>query len=86
MPAPQNKRRHSTALGSGSGRSIEAPQKRARIQDARQIAVQTTDEAFKNGELNVDRFVKAREWEIRALELGVKAAKLVSTDGRCLTI
>lgn len=51
--------------------------KRARIDDARSIAKQTTDAAFSNGELNVDQFIKAREFEIRALERGIRASKNV---------
>lgn len=50
-------------------------QKRIKTQDARQIAAQTSDKALCNGELDVDKFVKAREWEIRALEAGMRGAK-----------
>ncbi|KAI9817572.1 MAG: hypothetical protein M1827_001184 [Pycnora praestabilis] len=49
--------------------------KRAKIQDARTIAVQTSDKALNNGQLDVDKFVKAREYEIRALEAGLGGAK-----------
>lgn len=45
------------------------------VRDARTIAAQTTSKAFKNGELDVDKFVKAREYEIRALEDGMSRAK-----------
>ena len=37
--------------------------------------MQTADSAFNNGELNVERFVKAREYEIRALEKGIRSSK-----------
>ncbi|KAI9822935.1 MAG: hypothetical protein M1832_002960 [Thelocarpon impressellum] len=53
--------------------------KRAKTQDARQIAVQASDKALKNGELDVDKFVKARQWEIRALEAGMRGAKKALT-------
>ena len=43
--------------------------------DARTIATQTTGQAFKNGEVDVDKFVKAREFEINALEQGLKRAQ-----------
>jgi ribonuclease P/MRP protein subunit POP1 len=43
--------------------------------EARQIAAQTKDKAYGDGELNVEKFVKAREFEIKALEDGMKNAK-----------
>ena len=43
--------------------------------DARTLAVQTSSKAFKNGELDVGAFVKAREYEIRALEDGMARAR-----------
>jgi ribonuclease P/MRP protein subunit POP1 len=43
--------------------------------DARTLAVQTSSKAFKNGELDVGAFVKAREYEIRALEEGMMRAR-----------
>lgn len=50
--------------------------KRQKIQrDARTLAVQTSSKAFKNGELDVGAFVKAREYEIRALEQGMARAR-----------
>ena len=49
--------------------------KRAKIIDVRKISNQAVDKAFSNGELNVDKFVRAREYEIKALEEGLKSAK-----------
>nr|POE79400.1 ribonucleases p/mrp protein subunit pop1 [Quercus suber] len=43
--------------------------------DARTLSTQTTSKAFKNGELDVENFVKAREYEIRALEDGLTRSK-----------
>lgn len=43
--------------------------------DARTLAVQTTSKAFKNGELDVGAFVKAREYEIQALEQGLERSR-----------
>ncbi|KAF2669038.1 POPLD-domain-containing protein [Microthyrium microscopicum] len=40
----------------------------------RNLPVQSSDEAFSNGQLDVAKFVKAREFEIRALEDGIKQA------------
>lgn len=55
--------------------------KRQKIQrDARTIAVQTTSKAFKNGELDVGTFVKAREYEIKALEEGLMRSKKALTQ------
>lgn len=43
--------------------------------EARTIAAQTKDKAYGDGELNVEKFVKAREFEIKALEEGMKKSK-----------
>ena len=48
---------------------------RARLRDARTISKQTSLIAFKNGELDVEKFVKAREYEICALEDGMSKSK-----------
>jgi len=42
--------------------------KRVKLQDARQIAVQSSDKALRAGEINVNAFVEARKFEIKALE------------------
>ena len=42
--------------------------KRFKSQGARAIAVQSTGQAFQNGEIDVQKYVKSREFEIRALE------------------
>jgi ribonuclease P/MRP protein subunit POP1 len=52
--------------------------KRAKILDARAIATQSSDKALKSGRLDVNAFVQAREFEIRALEEGMASAKYVS--------
>lgn len=49
--------------------------KRAKVDEARRITTQPTNSAFNNGELNVDQFVRSREFEIRALEEGIKSSK-----------
>jgi ribonuclease P/MRP protein subunit POP1 len=43
--------------------------------DLREISTQTVDAAFSNGELDVNKFVSAREFEIKALEDGMRAAR-----------
>jgi hypothetical protein len=50
--------------------------KRAKIVDARTILTESSDKALNNrGELDVGAFVKAREFEIRALEDGMANSK-----------
>jgi ribonuclease P/MRP protein subunit POP1 len=39
------------------------------------IRAQTLDQAFEDGQVDVNQFVRAREYEIRALENGIRAAK-----------
>lgn len=55
------------------------PDHRAKQRDARQLAAQTSGKAFRNGELDVDRFVRSREFEIRALEEGMARSKKALT-------
>ena len=49
------------------------------MRDARTLASQTSSKAFKHGELDVDKFVKSREYEIRALEQGLARSKKALT-------
>jgi len=49
--------------------------KRVKIYDARSILNQSGDSALKNGELDVTSFLKAREFEIKALENGMQKSK-----------
>ena len=53
------------------------PPKISKIYDARQILTKASDPALNNatGELNVASFVKAREFEIKALEQSIVACK-----------
>lgn len=51
-----------------------------KARDARQLATQTSSKAFKHGELDVDKFVKSREYEIRALEQGLIRSKKALTQ------
>jgi len=52
----------------------------AKARDARHLATQTSSKAFKHGELDVDKFVKSREYEIRALEQGLVRSKKALTQ------
>ncbi|RCI13795.1 hypothetical protein L249_8282 [Ophiocordyceps polyrhachis-furcata BCC 54312] len=57
-----------------------ARQKRAKIHAARSIPVQPPDAAFKDGELDLQAFVAAHEFEIRALEQSMASSKAVSAS------
>lgn len=61
--------------GGSQGSQSSRSRKRIKMQDARVIATQTTTQAFENGEIDVDKFVKARAYEITALEEGMQRAK-----------
>ncbi len=52
-----------------------APKKRQRVTDARLIAVQSSGQAFKNGEIDVQKYLRAREFEVHALEECLSRAK-----------
>jgi len=58
--------------------SFRAPNE-SKIQDARTILTQTADAALSNGELDLNAFLKAREFEIKALEDGMSRAKNART-------
>lgn len=71
QPANPNLKRKHNGTPDQPGRN----KKRARVQDARVISTQTSGKAFGSGEIDVDKFVKAREFEIKALEDGMRRAK-----------
>lgn len=52
---------------------------RSKQRDARALSTQLSSKAFRNGELDVGSFVKAREYEIRALEEGMSRSKKALT-------
>lgn len=58
-----------------------ADRKRIKIRDARTLAVQSSDAALSNtGDLDVSAFVAAREFEIKALENGIRDSKNALTS------
>ena len=68
VQAAGQKRKAQTASSAG--------RKRQKIQDIRQIPVQHRDAAVSaTGELDVASFVKAREYEINALEKSIQSSK-----------
>ncbi|KJX99714.1 ribonuclease P complex subunit Pop1 like protein [Zymoseptoria brevis] len=55
------------------------PDHRSKQRDARMLSTQLSSAALRNGELDVEKFVKAREYEIRALEEGMTRSKKALT-------
>lgn len=82
-PAPNLKKRKDPPTASIKSKSSNQPPSkkpkpndhRAKQRHARQLATQTASKAFSNGALDVDKFVKAREYEIRALEQGMQRSR-----------
>ncbi|PSR87250.1 ribonucleases P/MRP protein subunit POP1-domain-containing protein [Coniella lustricola] len=52
--------------------------KRTKVQDARSLRAQPADAALKDGSLDLQAFLAAREYEIRALTAGMSASKNVN--------
>lgn len=81
MSAPGNPRKRGLPSSDSSPFSQKPPvtqaqdRKRLKIQDARAIAVQSTEPALKAGQLDINLFVKSREFEIRALEDAMASSK-----------
>jgi ribonuclease P/MRP protein subunit POP1 len=55
------------------------PDHRSKQRDARQLSAQCSSKALKNGELDVDKFIKARDYEIKALQDGMSRSKQALT-------
>ena len=53
--------------------------KRVKLQDARSILTQAADAALNNGELDLQSFLKSREFEIKALQDGMQKSKKALT-------
>ena len=71
-PNPPQKRKFDPKAVPTTNRSA----KRAKTTDARTILTQNPDKALsKNGDLDVSAFVKAREFEIRAMGASMAASK-----------
>jgi ribonuclease P/MRP protein subunit POP1 len=68
------------AKGHGrDGRSTGRVQKRAKFIEARSIQTQPSDAALKGGELDLQAFLNAREFEIAALEESMRKTKAASS-------
>ncbi|OJJ43119.1 hypothetical protein ASPZODRAFT_19811 [Penicilliopsis zonata CBS 506.65] len=78
---PSSSRRQPGQQASASASASAAARKRAKTQDARSLAVQAADAALSaTGELDVAAFIAAREFEIRALEKGMKRSREALTS------
>ncbi|KAH9819763.1 Ribonucleases P/MRP protein subunit pop1 [Teratosphaeria destructans] len=77
QPQNRNKKRKDPPTQASKGGNDKRPRfdHRSKQRDAKIISTQATGKAFKNGELDVDKFVKAREFEIRALENGMQRSR-----------
>lgn len=76
-PAANKQRPGGTSQG--NARSDTFMQKRAKVYAARNIPVQPADSALKDGELDLQAFVAAHEFEIRSLEQSMATSKAVSS-------
>ncbi|OAA42763.1 Ribonuclease P/MRP, subunit POP1 [Metarhizium rileyi] len=70
----------SSANGSVSARSDASRQRRAKLHSARHIPAQPADAALKDGELDLQAFVAAHEFEIRSLEQSMATSQAVSSS------
>ncbi|KAK6526677.1 hypothetical protein TWF281_009880 [Arthrobotrys megalospora] len=78
VPAPTRKRKFHEANPSGSsksGKPAKTQDKRRKRQDAREISVQTSENAFWDGQFDPVSFVNAREYEIKSLLRSMNSSK-----------
>ncbi|KAF9879421.1 POPLD domain-containing protein [Colletotrichum karsti] len=66
--------------GNGGGGGGGWAQKRVKIRQDREIAAQQSDAALKDGELDLQAFLNAREFEIKALEESMRHTKGEATS------
>ncbi|KAF4779629.1 POPLD domain-containing protein [Colletotrichum scovillei] len=66
--------------GGGGGGGGGWAQKRVKIRQDREIAAQSSDAALRDGELDLQSFLNAREFEIRALEESMRHTKAEATS------
>ena len=74
-PAKKRKEAPTVINSHNSANKKQKTDHRARQRDARALSTQTSSKAFANGALDVDTFVKAREFEMRALDSGMQRSK-----------
>lgn len=73
-PPFNNNNNNKDDRGGGAARAF----KRVKVKDARSIRSQPADAALKDGELDLQAFLNARQFEIRALEDGMRKSKAVN--------
>ncbi|KAK1590878.1 POPLD domain-containing protein [Colletotrichum navitas] len=79
-PSGDNGSRPSNGRDGGNGGGGGWAQKRVKIRNDREIAAQPSDAALKDGELDLQAFLNAREFEIRALEESMRHTKAEATS------
>ncbi|GJN67348.1 hypothetical protein PLICBS_001372 [Purpureocillium lilacinum] len=72
--------RRKGASPAANGRSDAIHQKRTKLHAARNVPAQPADAALKDGELDLQAFIAAREFEIKSLEQSMATSKAVSTS------
>ncbi|KAK7729844.1 Ribonucleases P/MRP protein subunit pop1 [Cytospora paraplurivora] len=77
---PFNNNRDGRGGGGGGGGNDGGARafKRVKVKDARSIRSQPADAALKDGELDLQAFLNARQFEIRALEDGMRKSKALN--------
>lgn len=73
--APDSKKRKEADQQGQQSRPPARPQKRVKFQDARNIRSQPPDAALDDGKLDLQKFLNAREFEIKALETSMRKCK-----------
>jgi ribonuclease P/MRP protein subunit POP1 len=71
---PAGNKRKDAPQAQAAGRAS----KRGKVQDARSIRSQPADAALRNGELDLQAFLSARQFEIEALEDGMRKSKALN--------
>lgn len=86
-PTDNVKKRKEVPQDSGSSKSLHGNDdrgggarfhKRVKVHDARSLRAQPADAALNNGELDLQAFLNAREFEIKALTEGMRKSKAVN--------
>ncbi|KAG5929798.1 hypothetical protein E4U42_004522 [Claviceps africana] len=79
-PGPSSAKRGAAPAGGANGRSDVFRQKMAKVYAARHIPAQPADAALKDGQLDLQAFLKAHEFEINALQQSMATSKAVSSS------
>ncbi|KAF9776203.1 hypothetical protein IL306_005651 [Fusarium sp. DS 682] len=79
QPGPDSRKRKADTPAS-NGRSNNIGQKRSMVYAARSIPAQPAEAALKDGELDLQAFVAAHEFEIRALEQSMATSKAIGSS------